>query len=46
MRIVIADDAVLIRTGVATLLREAGIEPVGLASDADELIDLVETTAS
>jgi DNA-binding NarL/FixJ family response regulator len=44
MRVVIADDAVLIRSGIATLLWEAGIEPVGLASDAGELIDLVETT--
>jgi DNA-binding NarL/FixJ family response regulator len=44
MRVVIADDAVLIRTGVATLLQEAGIEPVGLARDATELLDLVAAT--
>jgi DNA-binding NarL/FixJ family response regulator len=42
MRIVLADDAVILREGVARLLAEAGFEVVGLAGDADELYALVE----
>jgi DNA-binding NarL/FixJ family response regulator len=38
MRVVIADDSLLIREGVATLLAEAGFEVVGHAADADELL--------
>ena len=38
MRVVIADDAVLLREGVARLLVEAGFEVVGQAGDADELL--------
>ncbi|GAA4963328.1 response regulator transcription factor [Yinghuangia aomiensis] len=41
MRIVIADDAVLFREGVARLLAEAGFAVVGQAGDAVELVDLV-----
>lgn len=37
MRVVIADDAMLIREGLARLLREAGLDVVGLFADADEL---------
>jgi DNA-binding NarL/FixJ family response regulator len=37
MRAVIADDSVLLREGLARLLREAGIEVVALAGDAEEL---------
>jgi DNA-binding NarL/FixJ family response regulator len=44
MRVVIADDAVLIRSGLVVLLREAGIEPVGEAGDVVELMHLVRTT--
>ena len=44
MRVVIADDAVLIRSGVATLLAESGIETVAQAADADELLRLVART--
>jgi len=44
VRVVIADDAVLIRSGVATLLAESGIETVGQAADADELLRLVART--
>ena len=40
MRVVIADDAKLIRSGLATLLGEAGIESVGEAGSADELLGL------
>ena len=42
MRVVIADDAVILREGLARLLDEAGFEVVGLAADADELYALVE----
>jgi DNA-binding NarL/FixJ family response regulator/class 3 adenylate cyclase len=38
MRAVIADDSVLLREGLARLLEEAGIEVVGQARDADELM--------
>ena len=44
MRVVIADDAVLIRSGVATLLAESGIETVAQAADAEELLRLVART--
>jgi serine/threonine-protein kinase PknK len=40
-RVGIADDDVLLRQGLAALLREGGYDVVGQASDADELIDLV-----
>ena len=42
MRVVVADDAVILREGLARLLSEAGFDVVGLAGDADELIVLVE----
>ncbi len=42
MRLVVADDAVILREGLARLLEEAGFAVVGLASDADELLELVE----
>jgi DNA-binding NarL/FixJ family response regulator len=42
MRVVVADDAVILREGLARLLGEAGFQVVGLASDADELCALVE----
>ena len=38
MRVVIADDNLLIRDGLAALLRESGIEVVGQAANADELM--------
>jgi DNA-binding NarL/FixJ family response regulator len=41
---VIADDSVLLREGVARLLAEAGIEVVGQAGDADELLREVGET--
>ncbi len=37
MRVVIADDSVLLREGLGRLLAEAGIETVAMAGDADEL---------
>ena len=42
MQIVVADDAVILREGLARLLEEAGFEVPGLAADADELRALVE----
>jgi DNA-binding NarL/FixJ family response regulator len=42
MRIVIADDTVLMREGLARLLSDAGFEVAGMAGDADELMRLVE----
>lgn len=41
MRIVIADDAVLIREGVAHLLTESGLEVVDQVGDADALLSSV-----
>jgi DNA-binding NarL/FixJ family response regulator len=41
MRVVLADDSVLLREGVARLLAEAGFEVVGQAGDADELLQQV-----
>ncbi len=38
MRVVIADDAVLLREGAARLLEEAGYEVVAQAGDADDLL--------
>ena len=42
MRVVVADDVMLVRSGLARLLMDAGIDVVGEAADADELLDLVE----
>jgi DNA-binding NarL/FixJ family response regulator len=44
MRVAVADDAVILREGLARLLAEAGFEIVGLATDADALLELVERT--
>ena len=38
MRVVLAEDSVLLREGVARLLRDAGFEVVGQASNGDELL--------
>jgi DNA-binding NarL/FixJ family response regulator len=38
MRVVLADDSVLLREGMARLLADAGFEIVGQAGDADELM--------
>ena len=45
MRIVIADDSLLVREGIARLLQEAGFEVVGQAGTADGLLDLVRSAA-
>jgi DNA-binding NarL/FixJ family response regulator len=41
VRVVVADDAVILREGLSRLLDEAGFEVVGLAADADELFEFV-----
>ncbi len=38
MRVVVADDSVLMREGIVRLLEEAGFEVVGQAGDAEDLI--------
>jgi DNA-binding NarL/FixJ family response regulator len=38
LRVVIAEDSVLLREGVARILTDAGLEVVGLCEDADELM--------
>lgn len=38
MRVVVADDSVLLREGVARLLAETGFEVVALAADAEQLL--------
>lgn len=45
MRLVIAEDSVLLRAGLVRLLVDAGIEVVGEASDARTLLELVAATA-
>jgi DNA-binding NarL/FixJ family response regulator len=42
MRVVIADDSLLLREGVTRLLAEAGFDVVGQAGDAEELLREVE----
>ena len=41
-RIALADDDVLLREGLASLLERSGFEVVGQAGDADELLTLVQ----
>jgi DNA-binding NarL/FixJ family response regulator len=44
MRVVIADDAALLRLGLSRLLADAGAEVCGVCSDADGLLDLVRAS--
>jgi DNA-binding NarL/FixJ family response regulator len=44
LRVVLADDSLLLREGLARLLREAGFEVVGQAADGEELLEQVEAT--
>ena len=44
MRVVLADDAVLFREGVARLLDDAGFDVTGQAGDAHTLLELVRST--
>lgn len=41
LRIVVADDSVLLREGIVRLLEDAGLVVAGQASSADELLELV-----
>ena len=43
MRVVVAEDQLLTREGIVHVLREAGVEVVGEASDASQLMALVAT---
>ncbi len=45
MRVVLADDTMLLREGVARLLGEAGFDVVGQAGTAEELVAQVKATA-
>jgi len=45
VRVVIADDVVIVRTGVGQLLASAGVDVVGEAGNADELLRLVAQTS-
>jgi DNA-binding NarL/FixJ family response regulator len=42
VRLIVADDSLLLREGISRLLVEAGFQVVGLASDADEALAQVE----
>ena len=44
-RVVLADDSVLLRTGLSRLLTDEGFDVVGEAGDASELIDVVARTS-
>lgn len=44
MRVVIAEDALLTRAGITTLLEDAGVEVVGQARDGNELLSEVNRT--
>ena len=41
MRVVIGEDALLLREGIARVLEASGVDVVGLASDHDELLEAV-----
>jgi DNA-binding NarL/FixJ family response regulator len=41
VRVIVADDVMLVRSGLARLLTDAGVDVVGEAADADELLRLV-----
>jgi DNA-binding NarL/FixJ family response regulator len=45
VRVVIADDNLIVRTGIAALLEEAGIEVAAQADSGDELVRAVDASA-
>jgi DNA-binding NarL/FixJ family response regulator len=45
VRVVIADDSLLVREGIASLLRRAGFDAVGEAATGDDVVDLVDAHA-
>ena len=44
MRVVVADDETLLREGIARLLTDAGVDVVGKAGTAEDLLRRVELT--
>ena len=42
VRVVVADDSVLLREGIVRMLRDEGFDVCGQAGDADELVRLVD----
>ena len=44
MRVVIGEDEALLRQGLVLVLRDAGVDVAGVASDAPELIRKVAAT--
>jgi DNA-binding NarL/FixJ family response regulator len=42
VRVIVADDVMLVRSGLARLLSDTGVEVAGEAADADELMSLVD----
>jgi DNA-binding NarL/FixJ family response regulator len=44
-RVVIADDSLLVREGIAHVLADAGFEVVGQAGDVDDLLTLIGSTS-
>jgi DNA-binding NarL/FixJ family response regulator len=45
VRVVVADDVMLVRSGLARLLTDAGVDVCAEAADADELLRAVDATA-
>jgi len=45
LRVVVADDSVLLREGLVRVLVEAGVDVVGSYGDADQLLGALESTA-
>src|SRR4051812_593170 len=45
LRVALAEDDVLIREGLASLLERSGVQVLGQAGDADSLVGLVEATS-
>ncbi len=45
MRVIVADDSLIVREGLARLLGDQGIDVVGAAADSPTLMDLVAATA-
>ncbi len=45
MRVILADDSVLLRQGLARMLGESGFEVVGQAGDVEQLLDAVRTAS-
>jgi DNA-binding NarL/FixJ family response regulator len=44
LRVIVADDSALLRSGIGRLLEDSGLDVLAEAASADELVDLVDTT--